>query len=71
MQTVSDKKAKLGPSFLNQLVLYLAHTCHSGVEHLSGGALGLLSALSEEDVDLIILGVISFRQRRYPHKLGV
>lgn len=73
VQTVCDKRAhaQKTPSLLDELVLYLAHTCHSGVEHLSGGALGLLSALGEEHVDLIVLGVISFRQRRYPHKLGV
>lgn len=50
---------------------YLAHSCHSWVEHLSSSPLRLLSALSEEHVYFIILWVISFRQWRYPHKLGI
>lgn len=50
---------------------YLTHTCHSGVEHLPSSPLCLLSALSEEHVDLIIFWIISFRQRRNPYKLGI
>lgn len=61
----------LSPFFLQELVLYLAHTCHSGVENLPSSPLCLLSALGEEHVDFIIFRVISFRQRRYPHKLGI
>lgn len=50
---------------------YLTHARHPGVENLPSSPLGLLSALGEEHVDFIVLGVISFRQRRYPHKLGI
>lgn len=61
----------LSPFSLQELALYLTHTRHSGVENLPGSPLCLLSALSEEHVDFIILGVIGLRQRRYPHKLGI
>lgn len=61
----------LSKLFLQELVPYLAHTRHSGVENLPSSPLCLLSVLGEEHVDFIIFRVISFRQRRYPHKLGI
>lgn len=61
----------LSPFSPQELAPYLAHTRHPGVENLPSSPLRLLSALREEHVDFIVFRVISFRQRRYPHKLGI
>lgn len=61
----------LSPFFLQELAPYLTDPRHPGVENLPSSPLCLLSALGEEHVDFIVFRIISFRQRRYPHKLGI